>query len=134
MLYVINNVLWKGYLLSLSITLHEKLETLQGEYLSPLYVVKMDKIVRKGSKFETFWVLAVSQKARISQLLFLFVHSASWSLGKVTNGLKLASCVEIHKICELLPLCFLWVTKILSSLEIRGIRLQVDLMQQLAFA
>ena len=81
----------KGYFLNLSITLREKLEILQGEYLLPLYVVKMDKIVRKGSKFETFWVLAVSRMAQISQLLFLFAHSASWSLGKVTNGSKLAS-------------------------------------------
>ena len=73
------------------ITLREKLKILQGEYLSALYLVKMDKIVRKGSKFETFWVLAVSQKARISQLLFLFAHSANWSLGKVKNGSKLMS-------------------------------------------
>ena len=43
------------------------------------------------------------------------------------------SCVEIHEIRELLPLFFLWVMKILSSLEICGIHLQVDLMQQLAF-
>ena len=43
------------------------------------------------------------------------------------------SFVKIHEIHELLPLCFLWVTKIISSLEIRGIHLQVDLMQQLAF-
>ena len=43
------------------------------------------------------------------------------------------SRVEIDEILELLLLCFLSVTKILSSLEIRGICLQVDLMQQLAF-
>ena len=41
----------KGYLLSLSDTLREKLKILRGEYLLPLYVVKWDKIVRKGSKF-----------------------------------------------------------------------------------
>ena len=81
----------KGYLSSLSITLHKKLEILRGEYLSPLYVVKWDKIVGKGSNFETFWVLAVNQKVQISQLLFLFMHSASWFLEEVTNGSKLAS-------------------------------------------
>ena len=43
------------------------------------------------------------------------------------------SCVEIDEIHEILPLCFLSVTKILSNLEICGIRLQVDLTQQLAF-
>ena len=42
------------------------------------------------------------------------------------------SCVEIHEIREILPLCFLFVMKILSSLEIHSIHLQVDLMQQLA--
>ena len=40
------------------------------------------------------------------------------------------SCVKIG---EILPLCFLSVTKILSNLDIHGIHLQVDLTQQLAF-
>ena len=53
----------KGYLLSLSNTLRKKLEILRGEYLLPLYVAKQDKIVRKGSNFKIFWVLAASQKA-----------------------------------------------------------------------
>ena len=43
------------------------------------------------------------------------------------------SCFEIDEIREILPLCFLSVTKILSNLEIRSIHLQVDLTQQLAF-
>ena len=42
------------------------------------------------------------------------------------------SCVEIDEIHEILPLCFLSVVKILSNLEICGIHLQVNLMQQLA--
>ena len=42
------------------------------------------------------------------------------------------SYAEIDEIHEILPLCFLSVTKILSNLEIHGIHLQVDLMQQLA--
>ena len=42
------------------------------------------------------------------------------------------SCVEIDEICEILPLCFLSVMKILSNLEICSIHLQVDLTQQLA--
>ena len=43
------------------------------------------------------------------------------------------SHVKIDEICEILPLCFLSVMKILSTLEICSIHLQVDLTQQLAF-